>query len=151
MHITVHTDGGTRSNPGPGAWGAVIHGLGELPHEISGFLPMTTNNAAEYRALEYACDYVLAELIENKGPHTVDFFLDSKLVVEQISYKWAVRDPELYKFYRSARDKYSRLEAYATVTIQHVRREFNKEADALCNIVMDEHGVVCERKAKETA
>jgi ribonuclease HI len=119
-----------------------------MPHEIAGFLPMTTNNAAEYRGLQYACEYLLPILRWSKGPHTVDFFLDSKLVVEQINYRWAVRDPELAKFFRAARDAYSALEAFATVTVQHVRREFNKEADALCNREMDLRGIVCERRPK---
>ena len=47
--VTIHTDGGCRGNPGPGAWAAMIEVDGER-REISGFEAQTTNNRMELTA-----------------------------------------------------------------------------------------------------
>lgn len=143
--LIVHTDGGCRDNPGPGAWGVVIKHEGETL-EYSGFLPNCTNNVAEYRALEAACHLLYSRHKENPFD-SVDIFADSQLVVEQVSKRWKVNDP-ITPYYNEAMTAYDKLRSVCQVNLSWVRREFNKEADALCNKVMDKYGIVCSKKGK---
>jgi len=144
--LVVFTDGGCRDNPGPGAWAFVIKPeMGQI-QEYSGFLPHTTNNAAEYRGLEAACLTLCR--IAHITLCSVDIFSDSQLIVEQINGRWQVKDEGLRPFYASAKLAYSALKAVCPVSLSWVRREFNAEADALCGQVMDRRGIVCSRKGR---
>jgi len=75
--VVIHSDGGCRGNPGPGAWAAVLtHG----PHvrEISGAVPATTNNRMELQAAIEALNAL-------KQPCAVEFFTDSQYVQNGIT------------------------------------------------------------------
>ena len=141
--IQVWTDGGCRSNPGPGAWAFVIKGP-NLELEDSGFLEHTTNNEAEYAGIIRALE-ALNAFVEGQK---VVIHSDSQLMVEQLNGNYEVKTPTLVPLYERAYDLLAELSDKGAVEIVHVRREFNKEADALCNVVQDVHGVVCERKGK---
>lgn len=141
--IKVFTDGGCRSNPGPGAWAFVLR-EGDIVEEYSGFLPSCTNNQAEYRAFTAAC-LMLSRRGGLKPDSVVQMHSDSQLVVEQIHFRYKV-NTTLQPFFDEAFAAWVTLQDLCQVSLTHVRREFNKEADALCNQVMDKHGVVCERK-----
>lgn len=142
----VNTDGGCRDNPGPGAWAFVINkGDGEV-EELAGFLPHGTNNAFEYRGLEAACITILqkdASIL----PDSIEIFSDSQLIVEQINGRWKVNE-SVRPYHTTAQAAFRKLQAVCPTSLSWVRREFNKEPDALCNRVMDRHGIVCSKKGK---
>ena len=92
MKVIVEADGGSRGNPGPAGFGAVVWSVDHstVLAEIKEAIGTATNNVAEYRGL-------IAGLTEaaNLGATDVDAFLDSKLVVEQMSGRWKVKHPDL--------------------------------------------------------
>ena len=141
--IQVWTDGGCRSNPGPGAWAFVVKGIG-LEHDDSGFLEQTTNNCAEYTALIKALEFLNATMQSKR----ILIQSDSELVVKQVNGPYQVKTPSLRPLFDIACGQLALLVSHNEVDIVHVRREFNKEADALCNVVQDAHGVVCERRVR---
>jgi len=146
--IVVQTDGGCRDNPGPGAWAFVLlTNENDSVHEHSGFLPHCTNNQAEYRALEAAC-ISLCHLQDIEKVHEINIFSDSQLIVEQINQRWQVRDVDLRPYYLSANTAFNKLCSVCPTTLTWFRREHNTKADALCNRVMDRHGIVCSLKGK---
>jgi ribonuclease HI len=146
---TVHTDGGCPQNPGPGAFGFVILTGGEKITR-SGFLPMTTNNQAEYRALTAALLFLngLAEL-----PTEVNIFSDSELIVRQIDKTYQVKNEDLRPFYEDANAAMIALRKRVPVTLTHFKREHNVEADELCNLVLERRGIeiVSKKKIKRVA
>lgn len=138
----VNTDGGCRDNPGPGAWAfVVLDGRGSVLHTAKGFLPHTTNNFAEYKALMEACRYLATVDV----PARIRFLSDSKLVVEQINGGWRVNDVLAGVFGETAA-AYEDVAGRADVTLTHIKRNLNGMADALCNEVQDEMGIVCTKK-----
>ena len=139
----VFTDGGSRGNPGNAGLGGVIYNLEEetlfediktksVVHEFSKFIGVATNNDAEYLAFLQALEWVK----ENQEKYQkADFYSDSKLVVEQVNKKWKVKDEKIRKYVKKA---WQLLEDVSIpITISHVRREKNKEADALVNQALD--------------
>ncbi len=128
--IHAHCDGGSRGNPGPAGYGALItNAHGETLAELSDFLGIRTNNFAEYSGL-LAC---LAYALENKHPK-LKVVSDSELMVKQIQGKYKVNSPDLKPLWQEARNRIARLEAFE---ISHALRHKNKEADALANQAMD--------------
>lgn len=129
--LTLHTDGGSRGNPGPAGAGAVIYdGQDREVAALSRYLGRTTNNVAEYQAL-------LLGLAEAKklGAAELTVKMDSELIVRQLSGQYRVKAPGLKPLYAEAKQL---LRSFASVNIQHVRREFNKRADELANLAMDQ-------------
>ena len=127
MNYTAYCDGGSRGNPGPSASGTVIF-LGEKKvHEEGQFIGIDTNNVAEWNSLIMALE---AAKSNNYYPITIK--MDSLLVVSQINGKWKVKTPHLMPYYKKAK-----LLVTSQVTIVHVLREFNKEADAVVNETLD--------------
>ncbi len=131
MKVVVEADGGSRGNPGPAGYGAVVwtadHNtvLAERKQAIG----RATNNAAEYSGL-------IAGLEEaaNLGADEVDVNLDSKLVVEQMSGRWKVKHPDLAPLYQQATALSTRFDR---VTYTWVPRAKNSHADRLANEAMD--------------
>jgi ribonuclease HI len=131
--IVVYADGGSRGNPGPAAIGAVVLDPSTDPPrrlaEVSETIGVTTNNVAEYRALiaglEAAAEYH-ARILRVRA--------DSLLVINQLRGQWKVKHEGLRPLYEEAR---ALLRGYETVDLAHVRRELNKEADALVNAALD--------------
>lgn len=129
--IFANIDGGARGNPGPAGYGVVIKDASDrVLAELRKFIGHRTNNFAEYSALLAALDYALAH--GHKGLH---IFSDSELLVKQIRGEYKVRSPELKPLFEQARSSIRKLE---TFSIQHVRREHNRDADKLANRAMDE-------------
>ncbi|HEY3338976.1 MAG TPA: reverse transcriptase-like protein [Propionicimonas sp.] len=130
--LIVEGDGGSRGNPGPAAYGALVRdaATGEVLNSEGLTLGVTTNNVAEYSALVAGLE--MAHAID---PHAaVDVRLDSKLVIEQMAGRWKVKHPAMKPLF----DKARRL-APAAVTWTWVPREQNKAADALVNAALDGH------------
>jgi len=130
--LIVEADGGSRGNPGPASYGALVRdaATGDVLVELAGHLGVTTNNVAEYTGL----------LEGLRAAHDIDpdarieARLDSRLVVEQMSGRWAIKNETLRRIALEARDVVPR----AQVDYTWVPREKNKAADALANESMDD-------------
>jgi ribonuclease HI len=126
---TIYTDGGSRGNPGPAAYAYVIKRPGQPDIEEMAYLGQSTNNIAEYtglvKALEHAKELGGKNLIVNS---------DSELMVKQMSGQYKVKNEGLRPLYEQAAKLRKHFES---VTIKHVYREQNAQADALCNEAMD--------------
>ena len=132
--IIIHTDGGARGNPGPSGAGAFIEIPGREPEELSQFLGHQTNNWAEYEALFLALTRA-KEIAGDKVSETeVAAYLDSELVVKQLSGIYRVREATLMPQWSKVREV---AQAFKMVRYMHVRREQNKDADRLANDAMD--------------
>ena len=88
--LVVEADGGSRGNPGPAGYGALVRdpATGEILHELCDSLGTTTNNVAEYSGL-VAGLRAAADLAPGAD---VEVRMDSKLVVEQMSGRWKIKD-----------------------------------------------------------
>jgi ribonuclease HI len=126
---TIHIDGAARGNPGPAAAAVVIERPGESDIEFTECLGAATNNFAEYTALLHAL-----ALASEMGGKRLRVFSDSELLVKQISGEYRVKDPTLKRLYDQA---VNLIDDFDSVKVQHVRREANKRADALCNAALD--------------
>lgn len=129
--LVVEADGGSRGNPGPAGYGALVRDAdtGQVLAERSGFLGVTTNNVAEYSGLlagvQAALDVDPAAQLEVR--------MDSRLVVEQMSGAWKTRHDEL----RAIGDQVRELVDVGRVTWTWVPRAQNSAADRLANRAMD--------------
>ncbi|MFC0504316.1 bifunctional RNase H/acid phosphatase [Micromonospora costi] len=129
--VLVEADGGSRGNPGPAGYGAVVRDpeTGEVLAERSESIGVTTNNVAEYRGLIAGLE-AAAEL----GATEVDARMDSKLVVEQMSGRWQIKNAGLRPLAAQAAQLVAR---FAAVRFSWIPRERNRHADALANAAMD--------------
>ena len=130
MKLIIFSDGGARGNPGPAAAGVVIKN--EDKKNVSNFgkyLGAQTNNYAEYMGLILGL-----EKAKELGATEVEFFLDSKLVCEQMKRNWKVKEPTLQKLFIKA---YNLSEQFKKSTFKHVLRDKNKEADSWVNKALD--------------
>ena len=135
-HLVVEADGGSRGNPGPAGFGALVRdgASGQVLAERAAFLGTTTNNVAEYSGL-VAGLRAAAEI----GPDArVTVRMDSRLVVEQMSGRWQIKHDDMR---RLAAEAAAVLPA-GQVTYEWVPRAQNSAADALANEAMDTAGTV---------
>ncbi len=131
--LVVEADGGSRGNPGPAGYGAVVRDAasGDVLAELSASLGTTTNNVAEYSGLIAGL-----ETAGGLAPGAdVDVRMDSKLVVEQMSGRWQIKHPALQPLASRASAAARRL---GRVTYEWVPRAENTHADRLANQAMDE-------------
>jgi broad specificity phosphatase PhoE/ribonuclease HI len=133
--LVVEADGGSRGNPGPAGYGALVTDAqtGEVLAELLDSLGVTTNNVAEYSGL-------IAGLRAAGGlapGADVQVRMDSKLVVEQMSGRWKVKDPNLRVLAASAREASGAL---GRVSFTWIPRAQNARADLLANQAMDAAG-----------
>lgn len=136
MNVRLYTDGGARGNPGPAGAGFVIYSVNEQGEQADRlfegceYMGKATNNQAEYHAILIGLQKA-AEL----GAGSVDTVLDSELAVKQLNREYRVKNEELAKKFLAI---HNLLHHFDSVTFRHVRREFNKEADAMVNKAIDE-------------
>ena len=127
---TANIDGGSRGNPGPAGYGVRIEredgGIVELKQSIVS----ATNNVAEYSGLIAALAWAAQHGLEKLHVRS-----DSLLLVKQMQGEYRVKHPGLQPLHEEARSLARRI---GRVTFEHVRREFNKDADRLANEAMDE-------------
>jgi probable phosphoglycerate mutase len=130
--VVVEADGGSRGNPGPAGYGAVVReaDTGDVLLERAEALGVATNNVAEYSGLIAGLN-AAAEL----GAAQVEVRMDSKLVVEQMSGRWQIKNPGLRPLAAEAARLVRRFDA---VSFDWIPRERNRHADALANKAMDE-------------
>ena len=132
MKVILHTDGASRGNPGQAGLGVVIAAEdGQVLTELSEYLGTVTNNSAEYQALIRGL-----EEAKNLGATEVEVFTDSELMTRQIGGQYKVKNAGLIPLYQKAK---SLLNGFKVGQVNHVRREYNKAADKLANIAIDQH------------
>lgn len=130
MKLIINTDGGSRGNPGPAAIGVVIKdSSGKILKKEKRCIGETTNNQAEYQALIHGLEHS-----KELGGTELEFLLDSELVVKQMKGEYKVKDAGLAQQFLKA---HNLMTQFKKVTFKHVRREMNKEADALVNEALD--------------
>ncbi|MFL5767570.1 MAG: ribonuclease HI family protein [Actinomycetota bacterium] len=129
--LIVSTDGASRGNPGPAGYGVSIAGPdGTIIEELAKGIGIATNNVAEYTAALEGLRKA-AEL----GAKDVLLRSDSRLLIEQLSGRYRVKNPTLQRLHAEARKL---AKGFERVRYEHVRRELNKEADRLANLGVDE-------------
>lgn len=130
--VIIYTDGGARGNPGPAGAGIVIKdGAQTFEHKKYLGNPQT-NNWAEYEAVAIALQEAKAHGLTGRE---VEVRMDSKLVVEQISGNWKIKEPTLKPQVAKVRALLTDFPAHRFV---HIPREENSEADRLVNEAIDE-------------
>ena len=127
MNYIAYCDGGSRGNPGPAAGAFVTFKDGERVSELGKFIGDDTNNVAEWTSLILAL-----EDAKKNNFYPIVIKMDSLLVVSQINDKWKVKTPHLMPFYKQAKALLT-----SQIKVEHVRREYNKDADALVNLTLD--------------
>lgn len=136
MQLTIHTDGGARGNPGIAGGGVVA--LDQDKTEVfAGSFPFgtKTNNESEYMAVIEALKW-LGAFSDKEQVDQVEFVLDSKLVVEQLSQHWKIKEPRLQQL---ASECWQLIKSFSfPINFSHVKRHDNARADLLANQAMDE-------------
>jgi ribonuclease HI len=131
LSLTIHCDGAARGNPGPAGIGAVVtDDRGRVLGEVARGIGVATNNVAEYRAAIAGLERA-AEL----GARAVTLRSDSRLLIEQLSGRFRVKNPTLIRLHEDARTLLGRFDR---VALEHVPREMNRKADRLANQGVDE-------------
>ncbi|WP_432026593.1 bifunctional RNase H/acid phosphatase [Streptomyces sp. 1222.5] len=127
----VEADGGSRGNPGPAGYGAVVSdaATGETLTEVAEYIGVATNNVAEYRGL--LAGLRAAHALDPTA--TVHVRMDSKLVIEQMSGRWKIKHPAMKPLATEARSVFPPDQ----VAYEWIPRERNKHADRLANEAMD--------------
>jgi ribonuclease HI len=148
-NIVLTCDGGSRQNPGPAASGYVIYTVSEKVYEpetlldpikigepaiIGGkYLGIATNNQAEWQAVALGLEEILAKFGTESE---VQVFLDSELVIRQISGQYKVKHPDLIPIHQKVKGL---IKEFKSISFAHIYRKFNKEADAIVNRILDEN------------
>ncbi|MFC9298634.1 reverse transcriptase-like protein, partial [Streptomyces sp. NPDC057010] len=129
--FVVEADGGSRGNPGPAGYGAVVldPATGETLAERAEYIGVATNNVAEYKGLIAG----LKAARELAPDAQVRVRMDSKLVVEQMSGRWKIKHPDMKPLAAEA----AKILPASQVTYEWIPREQNKHADRLANEAMD--------------
>lgn len=128
-------DGAARGNPGEAGFGVHLE-IDGASREIVGFLGQATNNVAEYAALLAVLTYAVREGIER-----LEIQSDSQLLVRQLEGRYRVKAPHLIPLFLKVLQLKRRI---PKLSVRHVRREENKDADRLANRAIDERAPVPE-------
>ncbi|WNB84509.1 reverse transcriptase-like protein [Cellulomonas sp. ATA003] len=136
--LLVEADGGSRGNPGPAGYGALVRdaSTGAVLAERADYLGVASNNVAEYTGLVAGLE--AARAIDPEA--VIEVRMDSKLVVEQMSGRWQIKHEDMRRLAAEARA----VAAGARVVYTWVPRAQNGAADALANEAMD-HRVAVSR------
>ena len=136
MEYSIHTDGGSRGNPGEGAVGVVIeqivNGKRSMVTQWGKRIGVVTNNEAEYEAVIHALREIVLRITNYELAITkLSFFLDSLLVVSQLNGLWKIKKPHIRELLLHVRSL--EQEIGIPTTYSHIPREKNTEADLLVN------------------
>jgi len=130
MKARLSTDGGSRGNPGPAAYGYVLEtDDGTVLAAHGEAIGVATNNVAEYSALVAGL-----ERASELGVDELEVVSDSELLVKQMRGEYKVKNPALRELWTTASDLVSR---FSSVRFTAVRREHNELADRLVNEALD--------------
>lgn len=131
MKLHINIDGACRGNPGPSSIGVILRdAAGRTLKEHGRYIGEFTNNVAEYTALLDAL-----QLAKELGGTDLDIRSDSLLLVQQFNGKYRVKNERLFKFLLQIQ---ALRRQFHSVTLAHVPREENKDADRLANLALDE-------------
>lgn len=131
-HVIIYSDGGSRGNPGPSASGFVIlNQRQDVIHQGGMYLGITTNNQAEYHGVRLGLEKAL-----EIGAKTVDFRIDSMLVVNQLNGIYTIKNRDLWPINERIKEL---AEKFEKVSYSHIRREFNQLADGMVNKILNAH------------
>ena len=136
QNYIIHTDGGSRGNPGPAAIGVVIESKdGGLKKEYGEYIGETTNNVAEYSAVVFALKK-LKQLIgtASTSQANVHIHVDSELLARQLNGEYKVKEPEIQRLFLEV---WNLKTDFEHVEFLHVPREKNKAADKMVNAALD--------------
>src|SRR3954447_18729805 len=130
--VVIEADGGSRGNPGPAGYGAVVRDAdtGAVLREVASGIGVASNNVAEYRGLIAGLTAAV-----DLGADEVDVRMDSLLVVNQMKGDWKVKHEAMKPLASEAAALVRRL---PVVRFQHVPRLQNAHADRLANQAMDD-------------
>jgi probable phosphoglycerate mutase len=127
---TAHCDGGSRGNPGPAGYGAVVEDAGgSVVARLSDYLGRQTNNYAEYSGLLAVLEWALEH-----GARQLRVVSDSELMVNQMKGRYKVGSPGLRPLWEEAKRRAAKLDRFE---MRHTLRAGNQEADRLANEAMD--------------
>lgn len=134
QHVIIYTDGGSRGNPGPAAFGVVIKYNGEKK-EYGEFMGVATNNQAEYQGVIFGLRKV-KQLIgkEQAKKARLEVRSDSELLVKQLNGAYKVLDEHIQKLWIEI---WNLKLDFKAVIFKHVFREDNSEADRMVNVTLD--------------
>jgi probable phosphoglycerate mutase len=128
-HFRLTADGGSRGNPGPAGYGAVVTENGKIVAELFDVIGTATNNVAEYSGLLAG----LSHINRLDKDATVEVAMDSKLVVEQMSGRWQIKHADMRDLAKQCRDAHMP----SLVTYSWIPRDENSHADRLANKALD--------------
>lgn len=132
--IIIHTDGGSRGNPGPAAFGVVIK-FGAEKKEYGEFMGRATNNQAEYQGVIFSLKKVKQLVGKARAKSAeVEVRSDSELLVKQLNGEYKVLEEHIQQRWMEIWNL--RLD-FGRVVFKHVFREHNQEADRLVNLALD--------------
>lgn len=139
----IHTDGGSRGNPGPAAAGFIIEAIRqdqdkttiEWRKDGGGYLGETTNNEAEYRAVVLALKKLKHLVGGDKVKDSfVEIHVDSELLERQLNGKYKIKDENIKNFFLEI---WNLKTDFGEVVFKHIPREENTDADAVVNQILD--------------
>ncbi len=128
-HFKLTADGGSRGNPGPAGYGAVVTENGKIVAELFDVIGIATNNVAEYNGLLAG----LSHIHQLDAEATVEVAMDSKLVVEQMSGRWQIKHADMRDLAKQCRDAHNP----SLVKYSWIPRDENSHADRLANKALD--------------
>ena len=136
-NVTIFTDGGSRGNPGPAAGACVVKdSAGKVRLMCGKYLGRATNNIAEYQGVVLAFEEILKLPKIKFSEITLNFNLDSTLVVNQLNGKFKVKDENIRKFVVKIRVLEGK---FNSVRYSYIPREKNTLADSVVNKTLDDH------------
>lgn len=134
--IKIFTDGGSRGNPGPSALGVHIESeTGETLADIGKTLGINTNNFAEYSAIVEALTWVIDHKSELSNLEKIEFYMDSKLAVMQITGMYKIKNEVLRGLVIDVKQREAEIKL--PISYKHIPREQNTKADRMVNLTLD--------------
>lgn len=135
--LIIYTDGGSRGNPGPAAFGYVIKDAGgHVLKQHGEAIGKATNNEAEYQGVIAALKKSKQMLGKEKLKRThIEVRMDSELAVRQLCGVYKIENEKLQPLFMELWNL--RVELGGNVSFVHIPREQNKEADRMVNEALD--------------
>lgn len=130
FNLEIYTDGGARGNPGPAAIGFVIKKDGRVIYKHGEKIGEATNNVAEYTAVLKAFQYLLKTGLASEVK-LITFYLDSQLVVAQLSGRYRIKNQKLKILINQIKTLSQKFNC--KLNYQQIPRSLNSEADNLVN------------------